>query len=86
LYYNRFRYYDCETGQYLCADPIGLAGGINPYSYVKNPLKWIDPLGLCKVERGADVTPDIIQDALKGDTMQTLQGSVSLPAIQRYVD
>ncbi|WP_253764141.1 RHS repeat-associated core domain-containing protein [Salmonella bongori] len=27
LYYNRFRYYDCDTGQYLCADPIGLAGG-----------------------------------------------------------
>ncbi|WP_042293139.1 RHS repeat domain-containing protein, partial [Citrobacter sedlakii] len=21
LYYNRFRYYDCGTGQYLCADP-----------------------------------------------------------------
>ncbi|MCX9044969.1 RHS repeat-associated core domain-containing protein, partial [Citrobacter portucalensis] len=46
LYYNRFRYYDCETGQYLCADPIGLAGGANPYGYVHNPLLWIDPLGL----------------------------------------
>ncbi|MGL0764538.1 RHS repeat domain-containing protein, partial [Citrobacter freundii] len=30
LYYNRFRYYDCESGQYLCADPIGLAGGTEP--------------------------------------------------------
>ncbi|WET42279.1 RHS repeat domain-containing protein [Citrobacter enshiensis] len=46
LYYNRFRYYDCETGQYLCADPIGLAGGANPYGYVNNPLKYIDFLGL----------------------------------------
>ncbi|WP_275658248.1 MULTISPECIES: HNH/ENDO VII family nuclease, partial [Photorhabdus] len=46
LYYNRFRYYDNETGQYLCADPIGLAGGENPYSYVHNPANWIDPLGL----------------------------------------
>ncbi|WP_253377869.1 glycohydrolase toxin TNT-related protein [unidentified bacterial endosymbiont] len=46
LYYNRFRYYDCGTGQYLCADPIGLNGGINLYSYVPNPLTWIDPLGL----------------------------------------
>ncbi|MCX9068515.1 HNH endonuclease [Citrobacter portucalensis] len=46
LYYNRFRYYDCESGQYLCADPIGLAGGINLYSYAPNPLTWIDPLGL----------------------------------------
>ena len=46
LYYNRFRYYDCESGQYLCADPIGLNGGINLYQYAPNPLSWIDPLGL----------------------------------------
>lgn len=46
LYYNRFRYYDCESGQYLCADPIGLAGGLNTYAYAPNPLSWIDPLGL----------------------------------------
>ncbi|WP_269808136.1 RHS repeat-associated core domain-containing protein, partial [Citrobacter europaeus] len=46
LYYNRFRYYDCDTGQYIAADPIGLAGGINTYAYVPNPLTWIDPLGL----------------------------------------
>ncbi|MDN8599681.1 RHS repeat-associated core domain-containing protein, partial [Citrobacter sp. S2-9] len=47
LYYNRFRYYDVETGQYLSPDPMGLAGGLNPYGYVKNPLSYIDPLGLC---------------------------------------
>ncbi|EDF8720487.1 DUF4237 domain-containing protein [Salmonella enterica] len=29
-------------------DPIGLAGGLNPYGYVQNPLKYIDPFGLCK--------------------------------------
>jgi RHS repeat-associated protein len=46
LYYNRFRYYDCEAGLYLCVDPIGLAGGINLYQYAPNPLSWIDPLGL----------------------------------------
>lgn len=50
MYYNRFRYYDCETGQYLSADPIGLLGGVNPYGYLSNPLKWIDPLGLCKTD------------------------------------
>jgi RHS repeat-associated protein len=88
LYYNRFRYYDCETGQYISTDPIGLLGGVNPYGYVHNPLGWIDPLGLacCPPEKGADVTEDMIRRALEGDPMQTIQGSVSLPAIQRYVD
>ncbi|WP_280643758.1 RHS repeat-associated core domain-containing protein, partial [Buttiauxella brennerae] len=49
LHYNRFRYYDSETGQYISADPIGLAGGVNPYGYVHNPLSWVDPLGLACV-------------------------------------
>ncbi|MCA6943903.1 RHS domain-containing protein, partial [Pectobacterium polaris] len=48
LYYNRHRYYDAESGQYLSPDPIGLLGGIRPQAYVHNPLMWIDPLGLAK--------------------------------------
>jgi RHS repeat-associated protein len=51
LYYNRFRYYDCETGQYISADPIGSKGGINLYAYVINPLQWLDPLGLKRKKR-----------------------------------
>jgi len=34
LYYNRFRYYDPLTGQYLSPDPIGLEGGLRPNAYV----------------------------------------------------
>ena len=47
LYYNRFRYYDPQQGQYTQQDPIGLAGG-NPtlYGYVYDTLKEIDPFGL----------------------------------------
>ncbi|MFW7377172.1 RHS repeat-associated core domain-containing protein, partial [Vagococcus fluvialis] len=48
LYYNRYRYYDPDLGQYLSPDPIGLAGGIRPQGYVHNPLEWIDPLGLSR--------------------------------------
>ncbi|WP_017347507.1 RHS repeat-associated core domain-containing protein [Pantoea sp. A4] len=86
LHYNLHRYFCPLTGRFTQPDPIGLLGGINPYQYAPNALSWIDPLGLCKVNSGADVTPDIVRESLKGDTMQTLQASVSLPAIQRYVD
>ncbi|WP_156176014.1 RHS repeat-associated core domain-containing protein [Hymenobacter terrenus] len=46
LYYNRFRYYDPETGQYISQDPIRLAGGNVLYAYVDNPTSWIDAYGL----------------------------------------
>lgn len=46
LHYNYFRHYDPETARYLTSDPIGLAGGFAPHSYVPNPFMWIDPLGL----------------------------------------
>ncbi|MCY1013388.1 DUF6531 domain-containing protein [Nannocystis pusilla] len=46
LYYNRFRYYDPDAGQYISQDPLGLAAGLNFYQYVPDPLSWFDPLGL----------------------------------------
>jgi len=49
LHYNRYRYYDPNTGSFLTQDPIKLLGGINNYLYTPNPISWIDPLGLaCK--------------------------------------
>jgi RHS repeat-associated protein len=46
LYYNRFRYYDPDIGNYLSQDPIRLAGGDKLYAYVHDPNSWIDVLGL----------------------------------------
>ena len=47
LHYNYFRTYDPATGRYLEADPIGQAGGLNPYAYVANrPTGFSDPSGL----------------------------------------
>ena len=46
LYYNRFRYYDPDAGEYTSQDPIGLEGGSRLSGYVRDPLTWIDTFGL----------------------------------------
>lgn len=46
LYYNRFRYYSPEEGFYISEDPIGLRGGFQLFSYVSDPLIYIDKFGL----------------------------------------
>jgi RHS repeat-associated protein len=61
LAYNRFRYYDNESGNYLSQDPIGLeASNPNIYAYVHDPNTWTDPLGL-------DGILTISSDSPKGD-------------------
>ena len=47
LHYLRARYYHPQLRRFISEDPIGLAGGLNTYSYVANkPINSTDPLGL----------------------------------------
>ncbi|MCB0127827.1 MAG: RHS repeat-associated core domain-containing protein, partial [Caldilineaceae bacterium] len=46
-YYNYQRWYASKTGRYITPDPIGLAGGPNPYAYAgSNPMVYTDRSGL----------------------------------------
>ena len=57
LCYNRFRYYEPESGMYLVSDPLGLQGGEQTYRYVPNPCGYVDPLGLvgCSTKLGKNM-------------------------------
>jgi RHS repeat-associated protein len=47
LAYNRFRYYDVESGSYISQDPIGLvASNPNIYAYVADSNVFVDEFGL----------------------------------------
>ncbi|CCH03000.1 Protein rhsD [Fibrella aestuarina BUZ 2] len=52
LYYNRFRYYDPQQGNYVSQDPIRLLGGAELYAYPHNPSSWVDGFGLVKLPKG----------------------------------
>lgn len=58
FHYNKFRYYDPAGGRFISQDPVRLLGGLNLYAYCRNPINWVDPLGLsCQsdsAKRGRD--------------------------------
>jgi RHS repeat-associated protein len=67
--YNVNRDYMPNLGRYLESDPIGLRGGMNPYSYARaNPMKFTDRLGLDEQgydagNQGYDATIDSLNQA-----------------------
>ncbi|EBW9791871.1 type IV secretion protein Rhs [Salmonella enterica subsp. enterica serovar Weltevreden] len=82
LYYNRHRYYNPGQGRYITQDPIGLKGGLNPYTYPLNPVQLSDPLGLIVVFTGDEK----IQKELKSayETIKTSRyGKVMIDTLEK---
>ena len=63
LNYNYFRDYEPSTGRYVESDPIGLKGGASTFSYVQlNPLSFIDPKGLIRVDGCNGCSPNDVEE------------------------
>ncbi|WP_030634687.1 DUF6531 domain-containing protein [[Kitasatospora] papulosa] len=61
LHYNRHRHYDPESGRYLSPDPLGLVPAPNAATYVDNPTRWVDPLGLAQCpHRGGEHSHSVV--------------------------
>ncbi|MFA9950078.1 RHS repeat-associated core domain-containing protein [Dentiradicibacter hellwigii] len=81
LYYNRHRFYDPRLGAYISQDPIGLDGGINLSSYVRNPVQWMDPWGLQNIPTQADNIRDtMINAAGVAAKLPNATAAVTVPA------
>jgi RHS repeat-associated protein len=74
LYYNRFRYYDPDSGGYVSQDPIGLAGGRALCRYVSDPTRQFDPLGLSGTCGAGEPLPPSRQLSAGGGTNPDLPG------------
>lgn len=60
VYFYRARYYDPVLKRFISEDPIGVAGGINVYTYVDgSPINFTDPQGLSSGMGGSTESCDL---------------------------
>ncbi|MDR2031586.1 MAG: pilus assembly protein [Azoarcus sp.] len=77
LYLTLFRAYDPHTGRWLSRDPIEEAGGINLYGYVGgNPVSYIDPLGLIRIDQDACMSVCTVGGSVAGGVVGRGVGGV----------
>jgi RHS repeat-associated protein len=79
LYYYRARYYSPQLQRFISEDPIGIAGGINLYAYVRNrPIDLKDPSGLTETYSGDQVDPPNRPSRYPGDLRDSLRRPQSI--------
>jgi RHS repeat-associated protein len=82
LYYYRARYYDPVIMRFISQDPLGLAGGANPYVYADDsPTDMVDPMGLAATAGRNSCPggcgPDGYRDATPAEEVKELQKAES---------
>lgn len=71
VFYNGHRDYDPWTGTYIESDPIGLAGGVNTYAYVRgNRLSRRDRLGLIEEEDDDEPFEEALEQSIVNSQVQ----------------
>ncbi|MBN7124097.1 hypothetical protein BSU01_20615, partial [Erwinia billingiae] len=66
-------------GRFTQPDPIGLAGGLNTYSYVGDPLVWVDPLGLARSGCYRPPEKDVFYRSMSETDFKTLKSTGRMP-------
>ncbi|TWP23574.1 hypothetical protein ETU10_06950 [Apibacter muscae] len=88
LFYNRFRYYNPETGMYISQDPIGIEGN-NPnlYAYTHDSNTMVDPLGLQQIPEGlprrAPTAGDVDMASVRAARREAMR-RLGIPTSQTY--
>ncbi|MBU4231143.1 MAG: cysteine peptidase family C39 domain-containing protein [Desulfobacterales bacterium] len=68
LSFYGYRFYNPALGRWMTKDPLGEAGGMNLYAFVRNnPIKYIDPLGL-NWEQAARSGGNMVEDVFTAIT------------------
>jgi RHS repeat-associated protein len=79
LYYYKNRYYSPDLGRFVGRDPIGVAGGINLYAYVRdNPMTGKDVLGLQDYGNA-----NLVTNASASFSSNTINLNLTLPGLSQ---
>ena len=70
VYYNRFRYYDPNTGTYISQNPISILGGVNTFAYVFDCNIGIDIMGLTVTVAQVDTYGELLKNSTVGDDLE----------------